>query len=475
MFALGIYDKPKGTVYFYRDRIGEKPLYYIRHNRFFAFASEVKAFRGLNRTDFHYELDREMVDLFMGFTWLPESSRTMLEGVERLAPGEMLALCVSDLSVCKSVYWSLQVDSEAQSMEFHDAAEKYEEMLEKSVRDRLQADVPVGILLSGGLDSSLIAALAQKASDKPIKTFTVSLDHEKSESRFARIVSSHIGSEHHELFVEHGGMIDKLKEAIPIFDDLTSTDGGLLGTRLLCREIRKNGIKVVLLGEGADEVNAGYNKFAFSKIPFSFMPDFVGNFGYYYAIGQNLFLNHKTLAYARKTHRWIQEQVGDKLQKLTAFDIKRQLPNHLLMKVDKGSMAESVEARTPYLDYHLVEYGFSLPAEYKIKRKRANPKQPHEKYILRRIAEKYLPPEIAWRKKFGMLLSIESTVKENRNSFKELMLSDSSHPLFEYFSEDYIRSLFDVSKNMFLNREREWFIFKLVVFYLWVDYIQKAQ
>ena len=471
MFAVSIYDKKENKLILCRDRIGEKPLYYINNKNYFAFSSEIKSFESLKTLGYQHQIDRDMTSLFITMPWLPERERTLLNDVYKVEPGYYMEVNLYNRKIIKKKYWELPVNSTC-SLNFSDATQKYESLLIESINNRMQSDVPVGVMLSGGLDSSLITSIANRYSSTTLSTYTLIFDDEKDERFHARKVSDYLGTNHHELFVDvNSNIIDMITKYIDVFDDLSSVDGGIISTFLMSQQIKKHGIKVLLFGEGADEVNAGYGKYMFSKAPFNFFPKTIRNFLYYYATSRNLLINNNSISSFQYMLSKLNNLSVDELQEFTGFDILYQLPNNLLMKVDKSTMMASVEARVPFLDHKIVEFAYSLPNQYKIRGKHFSMKESNEKYILREIAAKYLPLESSQRKKMGMMLPTDKLLVNNLNRIKELMMSQPDHLLYSFISQDYVNKLFVRSDFSIINTEKEWLHWKLLVLFIWINHL----
>jgi len=465
MFAFCLYDKRKNICYLVRDRIGKKPLYYCAKKGSLAFASEFKSFFGL--MDFTFNIDEEAFLLWMGFSYMPDNNKTLIKDVYKIPPAHYAQIncrtgAVSDVKR----YWSL--DSEPANLSFGEAALSVEELLTDAVSHRLVADVPVGILLSGGLDSSLITALASKNSSAKVKTINISFKGSTiDESKFAQEVSEFCHTDHMSLSIEVPDVYQKFKKLIWIYDDLSTIDGGLFSTYLLCKEVEKRGIKVVLVGEGADEVFGGYSWFGFSQYPFKLMPDFVKSWGYYYAI-MRIFDSH-FLKYSNILNERLKEFNDSYFKKIQRYEIEYSLPNHYCMKLDKGSMGASVEARAPFLDYRVVSMATRLPEEYLLNGHFPDLKKPNEKFILRKIAEKYLPCDIYTRKKKGGMFPTYNIL--NTGLLKDSSLVLGNKLISDFWGKDYLTKLIsDNPTNPILKWRREWILWKCLVFSLWFDH-----
>lgn len=470
MFAFALLDKKKGKIIFVRDRIGIKPLYYLKKNDLFAWSSEVKAFKALE----NLKIDQTEIKVLLGFQYLPNNEKTTIENVYKIPPGHYLIYDLENNNYKIERYWRLKIDENIRKLSFEEAVANLEKLLIDSIKSRLIADVNIGIMLSGGLDSSVMAALAQKYSNKKVCTFTAGFENKIDERPYARKVANYIGAQYEEIIIKPEEIIKNIEKFVWFFDDLNSFDGGLLTNYLIAEKMKKNGIKVILLGEGSDEIFGGYSWFGISKKPFSFFPASIKKFLYYYSTSRNLSFN--PFSYFKEVNKNFHKAslMGKNFFDLiSAYEICYQLPNHYLMKVDKGTMAQSVEARVPYLDYRVVEYAYSLNPNFKIKGRWQSFNKINEKYILREIAKKYLPYEIAMRKKKGGMLSIADIIKKNILAIKEYLLNKDSLSI-EIFGKKKVEKLFNKDIDLigksnwnFREVEREMFLWKLFILEIW--------
>ena len=402
MFAFAIWDAKDRRLHLSRDPMGIKPLYYWwSSGGSFYFASEIKAF--LSLPGFEAEADPRSIRQFLELNFIYDEHATALRGVRKLPPGHVLSIGAGDLRDGarprpRPYYRPPAVepaDDDAASLDAR--ADRLHEKLRRIVCQHLIADVPVGVLLSGGLDSSLIAALA--ARQGPVRTLTMSFaDSEIDERPFARRVAEAIGSEHSEVSIRPEEMVERLEGDIWFVDDLFG-DWGVISTMALYRKCRDFGLKVALVGEGADEIFGGY-------------PNFVSAGG---AEADGLAQWRRTLRLYRwySARRWGRELprfagvlrdldggAGDPFSTVRLFETRRQLPSDFNMKVDKASMSASIEARVPYLDVRIADEGFRAPRNVLLR-------DGTNKFLLRRVAERHglLPPDIVSRKKFGAPLA----------------------------------------------------------------------
>ena len=389
MFALALWDGASQTLHLARDAMGIKPLYYLPRGEGVVFASEVKAFLAL--PDFRAQLDDRSLHQYLEFGYVFDEHATMLNGVKKLAPGHRLEVrggrVVTDVA-----FFTPPAPDRADARGESARLDELGAVLERVVDEHLIADVPVGLLLSGGLDSSVLAALAAKRGE----LLTISMgfgDSDVDERVHARQVAEHIGSRHVDVLIGAQQIKQEVMTGAWVFDDLFA-DWGTLSTRLLYRRCREMGVKVVLVGEGADELFGGYDCFN--------VPQKLG-------VWQQFRLYQK---YAGRRHGrffgefhhimdgFLEQGGGDAFNAVRLFESRRQLPNQYVMKVDKASMAESVEARTPYLDRRVAELAYRTPKEWLMR-------GGENKYLLRALARKQglVPETISSRKKYGAPLA----------------------------------------------------------------------
>ncbi len=394
MFALALWDGVSRTLHLARDAMGIKPLYYLPRPDGLFFASEVKAFLAL--PDFSAQLDARSLHQYLEFGYVFDEQATMLAGVKKLAPGHRLEVregrVVSDVA-----FFVPPAPDRTDARSEADRVGELGALLDKVVEEHLIADVPVGLLLSGGLDSSVLAALAARRG--PLLTISMGFgDSDVDEREHARQVAQHIGSRHVDVLISPQEIRDEVMAGAWVFDDLFA-DWGTLSTRLLYRRCREMGVKVVLVGEGADELFGGYDIFR--------VPARLG-------LWQQFRLYQK---YAGRRHGrffgdfhrimggYLEAGGGDAFHAVRLFESRRQLPNQYVMKVDKASMAESVEARTPYLDRRVAELAYRTPKEWLMRQ--GNNARDENKYLLRALARRQglVPEAISGRKKFGAPLA----------------------------------------------------------------------
>jgi asparagine synthase (glutamine-hydrolysing) len=399
MFAFALWDARRNVLLLARDPMGMKPLYYwLNPSGGLYFASEIKAFLAL--PEFRPAANPRTLRQFLELNFITDERETSLAGVSKLPAGHTLTVRPQDAAAGRApsprrYFTPPPVEPFGGTPAELDArADRLYEVLDGVVREHMIADVPVGLLLSGGLDSSLVAALA--ARHTRLRTISMGFaDSGIDERPFARSVSRHIESDHEEVLIRPDEISDGLERSVWYVDDLFG-DWGVITTMLLYRKCREAGVKVILVGEGSDELFGGYPSHALAPeggVSLLGLPRHSLRLYRWYSgrrWGPELWRFAGTL---RGLHR---EAGGDLFSAVRLFETRHQLPHHYNMKVDKASMAVSVEARVPFLDVRVAREGFRTPRSLLLR-------DGTNKYLLRRLAERHrlLPAEITRRAKFG--------------------------------------------------------------------------
>lgn len=465
MFAFSVWDAEAETLFVARDRLGIKPLYYADTDDRFLWASELRPLlrAGVDRT-----LDEAAVYNYFSLRYSP-GRRTLFSSVEKLEPGTSLTVTAD--GVRKRRYWRLTADSSAVSGGFEAAARRVRDLLETSVRRRLMADVPLGAFLSGGLDSSAVVGLASEMYEGELKTFSVGFEGATyDESDEARFVADHFGTDHHELRVDLSSM-DAFSTLVTRYGEPLA-DPAALPTMLLS-EYASEEVKVVLTGEGADELFAGYDRhrliprhretvgrFPAVGLQVASSLERHAPFGERYlryvgSLGSDSdavlgsarrFSDEPPEAYLRTdltpetsgltdlVERAVDTaREGDTQQAICAFDIAYWLPDNLLYKVDRASMAHSLEARVPFLDHELVEYAYSVPSEYKTR---------GYKSLLTAAVSDVVPDRTLERDKHGFDVPVVEWFRD-RHPAIERWLADERLDRTPYLETDVVRELYE--------------------------------
>ena len=412
MFALAIWDPRTASLHLARDAMGIKPLYVAQWGEGVAFASEVKAFAEL--PGYRAELDLHGLRQFLEFGYVFDGCGTILRGVEKVLPGQRLVLKRG--RIVERVAWFVPptppgFDDRSEM----DRVEELAEELGTVVAEHLVADVPVGLLLSGGLDSSLIAALASRSG--PITTLCMGFAGSEVDERAQALrVAKFLGSRHLDVLIDASQIKREIIGGAWVFDDLFA-DWGTISTRLLYRRCRELGIKVVLVGEGADELFGGYDVF-----------DQHGRLGLWRLF--RLYQRYSGRRHGRLfapflnvMREHLRRCEGDSFGAIRLFESRQQLPNQYVMKVDKASMSESVEARAPYLDRRIAALAYRTPKDWLLR-------GGENKYLLRALARhrNLLPDATSGQRKFGAPLAAGwmSTDLEFRQFARDRILSAGS-------------------------------------------------
>ncbi len=486
MFGYALYDHNKARLLLVRDRIGIKPLYYHHRNGRFLFASEIKAI--LEDSQVERKVNYQALYDYLGFEFVP-APQTMFDNIHKLPAGHYLLL--EDGQVTISRYWDLSLKPAEPMLDFEQAVEQMREHLDFAVKSHLVSDVPLGVFLSGGLDSSCIVALMRKHISGPLKTFTIGYEDKTfSELDYAEIVAKHCDTDHQVL------MLDRLRpeyvEQTLYHLDEPMTDLSTVPLYLLCKQAREH-VTVCLSGEGADESFAGYDRFKASRLNrwFNIMPEFmrrdlIGNlvsmlpdqpqkkgavnmlkrfvegsnldpsgehlrWQYFLSkkLEESLFADGFKNSTDRDPFRQVREysercDAGDDvLNREIYLDMRFMMTDSVLMKVDRMSMASSLEIRVPLLDHVLVEYMAGLPGDWKLKKLTT-------KYIFRAALEGMLPDKVIHRGKQGYSLPVKHLLRGDLNEYMVELLHDSSL-IREQMNSSYIDTLIDEHCSMKQN------------------------
>jgi asparagine synthase (glutamine-hydrolysing) len=490
MFAFGLYDSVRRRIVLARDRAGEKPLFYWHQGGHFAFASELKALLADERCP--RRVDPVALNAYLAYGYVP-GGMCMLQGVSKLPPATLLTYDLVGETVSQRAYWTLPAPR-ATNATVDDLVDELEGLLADSVRLRLHADVTVGVMLSGGVDSSLVAAMAARATRK-VKTFTISFpgDARHDEAKFARVVADHFGTEHVELPAEET-TVGLLPQLAAQFDEPIA-DSSMVPTYLVSKLIQKHAT-VALGGDGGDELFAGYPHYNWVRrhhelrrvLPspvrwavgqFAARAWPVGVRGRSYLLGlagdTSRAIAHVNLYFDAVTRRKLLAPLPARfvddsperyraslcdgrtsaLQQATAADFKTYLADDILVKVDRASMLASLEVRAPWLDPRIIELAFSrVPDQL-----RANPSE--LKILPRLLGRRILPRKLDLDRKQGFSIPIERWMQGPWRDYVQDVLSQADPALF---SKSVIRRLIATQQRGFINGPR---LFALTMFELW--------
>ena len=400
MFAFAIWDIKKKKLFLARDRLGVKPLYYTIFENNLLFSSEIKSILQLD--DISRKLNNFALSQFLTYSYTIDG-QTLFKNIFELLPGQKLIYSFDEKKPKISYYWNLKLQKISDSED--EILKKLEKYLTKSIQLRLESDAPIGALLSGGLDSSIMVAILNKITNTPIKTFTTGFGHELDEYKEAKIVADHCYTEHNEIELSY----KKLTKSLPtILWHMEFPFGrpSILSNYMVAEEVKKF-VTVAYTGEGSDELFGGYNRYlVFAKensLPNkqkinSITSGFFQNNNERKIFSKSLSLNTLGKQNPKIAFKKISNQNPnfDLLNQILLFELKTEIPGAQTWRIDRTGSAHALELREPFLDYQLVEFSASIPGNYKI-RFGDNTKK---KYILQKLASKYLPKEIAYRKKF---------------------------------------------------------------------------
>ena len=479
MFSFAIWDSNLKRLFIARDRLGKKPLVYLNRNGRFAFASEIKAL--LQVPGVEKKINRNAIHQYLTYQYVP-SPDTIFEGIKKLPPAHYL-LYDRDGNLRIERYWRLYFNSSHHTdFDTQELSDRIRTELEESVRRRLISDVPLGAFLSGGVDSSLIVGLMAKLTDHPVKTFSIGFEEKDfDELYYARIVANHFSTDHHEFIVKPDA-IEILPKLVWHYNE-PFADSSAIPTYYVAN-MTKDYVKVVLTGDAGDENFAGYPRYlrsrwvaSFTRIPDKLRKDLLPKF---LRASSGLHLREKTLnrlsgfmeALSTDQARNYAEQIkifnakekeniyakdfGQKVEKIDPLnflvnkfeesgtedfleqmlyaDINSYLPEDLLIKMDIATMANSLEARVPFLDHHFMEFVAGIPSQLKLKGFKS-------KFILREAFRDFLPKAIFKRRKMGFGVPISRWFRNELKDYVYEILLDPRTLNRGYFRRDGIEHL----------------------------------
>jgi asparagine synthase (glutamine-hydrolysing) len=453
MFAFALWDQPRRRLLLARDRVGIKPLYYVDTGRSLVFASEIKAL--LADDSVERRLDLNAVDRFLTYYYLP-GARTPIEGIRKLEPGHVMTVEAGRIE--SKPYWELQFTTPLLPPALNDSAEALRHLLAGTVRDHMISDVPVGVLLSGGVDSTAMLQFACEHAARPLHSFTIGFSGGgvPDERPFARLAAQAFGSRHHEASMSAGDFRDFLPRYVWHMEELVC-EPPAVALHAVARLARDCGVKVLLSGEGGDEAFAGYpeyrNLLALEALKAGFgrarpllglgfrllqgagwrrgehYGELVGRpLGDYYLSRTSTpgtpFNRLKAALYGGEflaglgdercdapTRRLLERVAGQTpLNRMLYVDSKTWLPDDLLVKADKMTMAASVELRVPLLDHRVLEFAAALPRRHKLRGWQL-------KRVLRHALRASVPKEILERKKAGFPVPYDRWLREDLQDF----------------------------------------------------------
>lgn len=520
MFAFALWDREERVLHLSRDRLGEKPLYYGWMGGALLFGSELKALRAHPR--FRGRVSRDALSLYLRHNYIP-APYTIYEGVHKLPPGTRIVLEEGGASSGPIPYWSAREAAERGVAEpfggsEDEAIQELDVLVRDSVALRMVADVPLGAFLSGGIDSSTVVSAMQAQSERPVKTFSIGFHEEAySEAEHAKKVARHLGTEHTELYLTAGETMDVIPRLPHMYDEPFS-DSSQIPTHLVSALAREH-VTVSLSGDGGDELFGGYKRYllgrdlwgrigrvprpgrravgrALAAVPAETLDrrlggrlsHLAGRYGRNGAVGDKLHklagllsvegpeaMYHGMVSHWREpaslvlgatepptalTDRSRWADVGDFTHQMMYLDTVSYLPDDILAKVDRASMAVSLEGRVPFLDHRLVEFAWSLPLSMKVR-------DGQGKWVLRRVLDRYVPRELIERPKMGFGVPVGDWLRGPLRGWAEGLLSEGRLREEGYLDPAPIREKWDEH----LSGRRNWqgHLWDVLMFEAWLE------
>ena len=510
MFAMAVWDRTERALYLCRDRLGEKPLYYGWLDKTFVFGSELKSMTA--HPEFRAGIDLDALAGYLQFGYVP-TPRSIYQGVAKLPPATILKIKAGHSDPVPQAYWSMkEVVRSAGEKQFsgsvQEAAELLTQRLQRTVKSRMQSDVPLGAFLSGGIDSSTVVALMQSVSPRPVHTFSIGFKEEShNEAADAARVAKHLGTKHREFIVSWAEAREVLPRLPELFDEPFS-DSSQIPTYLISR-LAKQHVTVALTGDGGDEVFGGYNRYRWNKKLWgliSHTPRFFSSGlgkaitllspGAWEAVlggrqpqgGQKMYKLAKSL---QARSQWeLYEQVSSVspvpsellaaehkvhapsdrtnapatasrfVEGMMYEDTVTYLPDDILVKVDRASMGASLETRAPFLDHEIVEFAWSLPLAMKLHGGTG-------KYVLRKVLEKFVPRQLTDRPKAGFAIPIGAWLRKDLRDWAESALDSAKIRGQGYLDVDAVQKKWQEH----LSGKRDWEsqIWNILVLQWWLE------
>jgi asparagine synthase (glutamine-hydrolysing) len=501
MFAIAIWDSVKRTLFLARDRVGIKPLYYAETAEGIVFGSEVKAL--LASTSVGARVCLSLIDTYFNFGYVP-GERTLFEGIKKLLPGHWLMVGPEGIK-CER-YWDLEYSPDFQRSP-EDAAEGLRELLLDAVRIHMRSDVPVGVFLSGGLDSSTTVALLAEAGVENVKTFSVAYREGAAydETAYASLVADRFKTDHHVLYIDPAQFQDFVPNYVWFMDEPVS-EAAAIALYFIAKHLRDH-VTVALSGEGADELYAGYDIYKYMgwiehyrKLPQAmrslFLEPLLSTVGgeklrkylrlaqkpleeRYLGVSLNGSEYHSL--YTREFSEMLREKVQyaplrcyyaktarcDPLTRMLYSDLNTWLVDDLLIKADKMTMANSVELRVPFLDYRVVEQAATIPSSMKIRSGEA-------KWILKQAMRNRLPDSILTRKKTGFPTPLAAMFRQDLSGYLRDLLLSSRCTNRGYFKHEAVERL--IEEHFETRKDHHKLLWQLIVIEEWHrQFIDRSQ
>lgn len=493
MFAIAIWDKDLKELHLFRDRIGVKPLYYYIDNEIFAFASELKALTSLQRIKSKLTIDKNALASYFHYGFIPQPL-SIYNQIKKFPQAHSAVYKHPEFKICQ--YWDLtNLDEKSKITSEVEASSQLDELLNSAVSSRLVSDVPFGSFLSGGIDSSIVTALAQKHTSGKLNTFSIGFKESAyDESAFAAKIASFLGTNHHEYILSEKDALNYIPDLMKIYDEPFADSSAL--PVLLVSLMAKQEVSMVLSGDGGDELFMGYGSYNWAKrfdnpMLYAFrgmiktlleksdsrkrraarLFDFDSKtnlVSHIFSQEQYLFNNKEVeqlLSFKADLPSAFKEFCESSKRRFSSkelqsiFDLFSYLPDDLLVKVDRASMQNSLEVRVPLLDYRIVEFSYLLDENLKVKQK-------VQKYLLKNLLYKYIPSEYFDRPKWGFSIPLQKWMRNELKDWIEAMLSSED---LEDLLQNRISEIESVAKwrqgdDMHYNR-----VWQLAVLSSWIS------
>ena len=516
MFAFVLWDRQERRLHLVRDRVGIKPIYYGHIDGSFVFASELKALRIF--PGFQAVIDCDSLAAYMRCAYVP-APFSIYKGVQQLLPGHILTLSAPDGAPVHDTFWSASdiarngVNAQSRDSEAEIIEQLHEKLLQ-AVRLRMVADVPLGAFLSGGIDSSTVVALMQSQSGRPVKTFTIGFHEDQyNEAAHARKIAEYLGTEHTEYFLTAEDALDVVP-MLPSMYDEPFADSSQIPTHLVSKLARRH-VTVALSGDGGDELFCGYPRYTFVRslwnvlktvpgpvaragaklihlMPPATINKWLGRFpfparlrnapGYkLHRFGNHLAAQDPAEIYLRAVSMWpdpatvvpganehpvIAQAMQDfrdmpsaaEMAMLT--DLTNYLPDDILAKVDRASMAVGLEVRVPVLDHNVIEFAWRLPLYFKLRRSEA-------KWALKQVLYRYVPPNLVERPKMGFGVPVGMWLRGPLREWAEDLLSSASLRQHGFFYDKPIREKWD--EHVSGSSNWQYLLWPVLMFQAWLE------
>ncbi|HWO41355.1 MAG TPA: asparagine synthase (glutamine-hydrolyzing), partial [Candidatus Eisenbacteria bacterium] len=519
MFALAIWDRREMTLHLARDRIGEKPLYYGWAGGTFLFGSEMKALRAFSA--WQPAIDRNALALFFRYNYIP-GPYSIYRGIGKLPPGTILTISKRSGIAEPRSYWSLkQAVAKASANAFsgseNEAIERLDQLLRQTIKRQMISDVPLGAFLSGGIDSSTVAALMQAQATRPVRTFTIGFrESAYDEAAHAKAVARHLGTDHTELYVTSNDAMAVIPKLPELYDEPFS-DSSQIPTCLVA-ELARRSVKVSLSGDGGDELFAGYNRYFLARsiwrrigwLPgplrrsaasaLTFMSPkawnrLLGGVSRYFPsmlrprhFGEGLYklaeilrstgpegMYHRLISHWEEPAELVRDgcepdtvltdsmawpALPDYTERMMYLDSVTYLPDDILVKVDRASMGVSLECRVPLLNHEIVEFAWSLPLSLKIRAGQG-------KWLLRQVLYRYVPKHLVERPKMGFGVPIDAWLRGPLRDWAEGLLDVRNLQQAGYLNPRPVRRKWE--EHLSGRRNWQYLLWDVLMFQAWLE------